>query len=300
MTKRVTLRDVAERLGLADSPLTVNELLEVLRDPRFNVRFEALVSIARRGPDDQLLQALTKVLHGADPSLSVVAAWAMGRIGHPRAIEHLRQGLNSRYLSVQAHCARALGTLGDRATAGLLLERLAGERDKGMQIALASALGVLRETAATERLLELLHASEDETMQRELALALARILGDEKFFVQPCRQLDKEPGASLSRAATSLAERLAKAPDSYQGLLEPLNAAAAAFARDDLPSGTTLLGSAIRLLPDGAADGAGRCVLLGCADQMSVIGHGRMEYLILGLHALTFCVPAREGSSPAC
>ena len=47
-----------ERLGYSRSPLTVEELLEALSDPRFYVRFEAIVSIARRNPDDRFINAL--------------------------------------------------------------------------------------------------------------------------------------------------------------------------------------------------------------------------------------------------
>ena len=43
-----------ERLGQAKSPLSVDELLEALEDPRFNVRFEAVISIGRMPPDPRL------------------------------------------------------------------------------------------------------------------------------------------------------------------------------------------------------------------------------------------------------
>ena len=49
---------VTERMGQAKSLLPVEDLLEALADPRFNVRFEALISIGRRGPDERLLDAL--------------------------------------------------------------------------------------------------------------------------------------------------------------------------------------------------------------------------------------------------
>ena len=39
--------------------LTVEELLEGLRDPRFNVRFESIISIARMEPDLRLVEGLS-------------------------------------------------------------------------------------------------------------------------------------------------------------------------------------------------------------------------------------------------
>ncbi len=100
---------MTERLGLTHSPLTVDELLEALTDPRFNVRYEAIISIARMPPQPRLTKALTDVLEGTELSLSNVTAWALGRIGDSSAIPALRSGLDSNYRSVQAHCARALG-----------------------------------------------------------------------------------------------------------------------------------------------------------------------------------------------
>ena len=38
---------MAERLGRAKSPLALDELINTLEDPRFNVRLEAIVSLAR-------------------------------------------------------------------------------------------------------------------------------------------------------------------------------------------------------------------------------------------------------------
>ncbi len=77
---------VTEQLGQARSPLTVDELLETLEDPRFNVRFEAVISIGRMMPDPRLIEKLEEMLDGSELALTVVAAWALGLL---RAIHML-------------------------------------------------------------------------------------------------------------------------------------------------------------------------------------------------------------------
>jgi MFS family permease len=280
---------MTERLGSTRSPLTVEELIEALHDPRFFVRFEAIVSIARRGPDPRLTDALIETLEGNEPSLSTVAAWGLGRIGDERALEALRRGLNARYRSVQAHCARSLGSLEDRAVLPELLERLETETDPGLQMAFAAALGRLGAVEATGRLLALLRASDTHDAQMEFTLALARLAGDEHRFIQLQRRVMSEPGTALSQEVTALKGKLAKSPYSGSEIEEILNTAAEVLAQEDVAGGVQLLASALQMLPVEHLQGACSTVVRECARQVREWGPGRMEYVLLGLHALN-CV----------
>jgi HEAT repeat protein len=82
---------MTERMGQTKSRLTVDELLEALKDPRFNVRFEGIISIARMDSDPRLIEALCTILDGTELSLSTVSAWALGRIGDESALPSLRK-----------------------------------------------------------------------------------------------------------------------------------------------------------------------------------------------------------------
>ena len=178
---------MTERMGQTKSPLTVDELLEALRDPRFNVRVEAVITIARMNSDPRLIEALCKLVDGTELSLSTIAAWALGRMGDESALPMLRKGLNSDYRSIRAHCARALGTLGDTYITPMLLERLQSETDKGLRVAYASALGQLRSPEAIDTLFSILDSTENEGARLELALSLARMTGHEQPFVRLLR-----------------------------------------------------------------------------------------------------------------
>jgi len=276
---------VTERLGQSRSPLTVEELLEALDDPRFYVRFEAIVSIARRGADPRLTEALIGVLRGGGPARSVVAAWALGRIGDLEALPALREGLDAEYRSIRAHCARSLGSLGDAEAVPLLLDRLRLEENEDLSVALGSALGALGAEQAASDLLDLLCVNQNEEGRLELALALARLIGNEHHFIHLWRGMRTEPGTVASQAMTSAKRNIGHIVDD-PALMDAMEDCAEVLAKDELENGATSLGRIIPMLP---IDGSGETVTLilaECAARLDEFGAGRMEYLLLALHAM--------------
>jgi MFS family permease len=281
---------MTERMGQTKSRITVDELLEALKDPRFNVRFEAIISIARTDHDPKLIKALCQIVDGTELSLSVVAAWALGRIGagDEQALTSLRHGLDSQYRSIQAHCARALGTLRDTSIAPMLLERLKAETDKGLRIAYSSALGNLRSTEAIPVLLNILAETENEGARIEVALALGRIIGHEHHFIRLLRQMRQDKGTAISQALVAAKRRLGTLDEELSKIIEDC---ADTFALDDFEGGVILLSRLIRLLPSDVYHPEGKTVLEACATRMDEVKAGRMEYILLTLHTLDVGVP---------
>jgi HEAT repeat protein/Na+/melibiose symporter-like transporter len=278
--------EMTERLSRARSRLTVDELLEALADPRFHVRFEAIVSIARMRPDPRLTGALIQLLGGSELALSVVAAWALGRIGDDAAVEPLRQALDSRYHSIQAHSARALGALGAKECIPLLLERLPVEPDKGLQMAYASALGQLGAEQATGTLLALLRDTENKGARLELALALARTIGDDRYFVNLLRQVRQDAGTATSQAVSSLKRTWHRLHIDDDELTRYVAESAEALGRGDLKRGADLLSTLITMLPMERVAAPGREILEECAQRLDELGAARIEYVILTLYAM--------------
>ncbi len=274
---------MTERLGQTKSPLTVDELLEALTDPRFNVRFEAIISIARTDSDPRLVKALCDIVDGTELSLTVVAAWALGRIGDNEAVVCLRRGLNSDYRSVKAHCARSLGTLGDTSVAPMLLERLKTETDKGLRIAYASALGNLQYGAAIGIVFDLLAVTENEGARLELALSLARMIGHEHYFIRRLRQIRQDMGTAVSQALTATRKHLDL--DDVE-LNNQFSQCANTFARDEFAEGTRQLAALIHALPPEPYTPDSRAILDTCAAQLEVHKIEHIEYLLLALHTL--------------
>jgi MFS family permease len=301
--ERATI-SMTERLGQTQSPLTVEELLEALADPRFYVRFEAIVSIARMKPDDRLIEALVEILDGNEPALSVIAAWALGRIGDEQAVGPLRQGLDARYRSVQAHCVRSLATLGDMGVVPVLLERLgADDADAGLQMAYASALGQLQVQEATDRLLVLLRHAQEQNARMELALALARIVGDEQYFIQLLRQARTEIGTATSQAVIALKKTLSDCHMDDGDLMAIVDRCAEDLAQEDLESGVALISQIIRLLPVDELGRVHRVALQDFAERLDEFGVRRTEYVVLALHTIRMGLaekrPGEENSEGA-
>jgi HEAT repeat protein len=289
-----------ERMGVTKSPLTVDELLDALADPRFNVRFEAIISMARMPADNRLVDALTAVLAGKSPALAVVAAWALGRMGDMRSRPALRAGLESPYRSIRAHCVRALGTLGDTEIAELLLERMQQEPDEGLRVAYAYALGKLAVEESVRPMLTLLRDCTDESTRSEVALALARIVGGEHTYIQLVRQARRQPGTAAAQHLDTVLRRLAK-----QRIIEPENKAALQrcinlFAREEVDDATAVLSEWILTMPLDSYTPVCREILAECALRLERRGTSRVEYVLLALHALhegiqSFGTPLRSG-----
>jgi HEAT repeat protein/MFS-type transporter involved in bile tolerance (Atg22 family) len=274
---------MTERMGKTQSPLTVAELLEALQDPRFNVRFEAIISIARRDSDPRLVEALCHILDGTELSLSVIAAWALGRIGDERALVTLRHGLDAPYRSIQAHSARALGTLGDTSIVPMLIERLHSETDKGLRIAYSAALGNLRSTDSIPTLLDILLNTENPGARLEVALSLARILGHEQRFIRLLRQMRQDKGTTIAQALTA-AKRHFSGLD--EGFYQVLTECADTFAKDNFEEAALQLSQLLRVLPADAIIDSGKRILDECALRLETFKDTRSEYLLLALHAL--------------
>ncbi len=276
---------ITERLGQSHSPLTVNELLEALEDPRFLVRFEALISIGRLGSDERLRASLIEILHGEDPALSVLAAWALGRTRDPLAIEPLRTALDSRYRSVRAHVARSLAGLGDTEVVPILEELLEQESDPGLRVVYASSLAKLESEGAIPEILGLMRTTKSEIVRKEMALALARLIGNENAYIQLLRQVRQDPGTTLSQATMALRKKL-EALHPEEEALDLVDRCAGYFARGDLEQGVMWLVALIGILPQDQIPEPYRPILGTCVAQTKSLRSSQLEYPILVLHLL--------------
>lgn len=284
---------IVERLGSSRSPLTVNELIEALEDPSFSVRYEAIVSSVRTVRDPRLIEALERVLNGADPGLQMAAVWALGRIGDTQARDALREQLDSPYRTMRAQVARSLGMLGDTDSSERLLAMFRGETDVALRVAYGTAVAALGRTDAVTDLLQLLRELEaqgDEHRRREVALAIATLVGgrDDTALLM-WRRMHDEPGNTVAAVLLALRQRLSEPqrchfdPGTMRELIERC---AYAFAADDFEGGTAELNTVIDATRAEAFAAEAQGILAECRRALAQHGSGRREYVLLATHSL--------------
>ncbi|RIK58169.1 MAG: hypothetical protein DCC57_00940, partial [Chloroflexi bacterium] len=141
--------------------------------------------------------------------------------------------------------------------------------------------------AAARPLLEILRGSQDEAIRMELALALARLVGDERHFVQLARSVRDQPGTASAQALAAARRQLAKMQGRNLGADVDLLAIEDALAREQLDAGAQALGLWLSEA-EWARYGAVGCEVLlqEAAWRMQRGGARRREYLLLALHTL--------------
>jgi HEAT repeat protein len=273
-----------ERMGDAQNPLSTRELIDALNDPSFNVRYEAIHSIGRMPPERELVDALLAALQEGQSELSFVIIQALGRLGDSRAVGPLRQLLDSGYHLLEAHSARALARLGDTDSIPHLLAKFRAEPNPVLRIAYVSALGTLRSIEALEEIFALLRQTRGEAQRGEIGLALARIAGDEEYYMQHWRSLRANPDTATAQAILALQKKASRLK--LDTLADLAGECAEYFAQHDSRQGRRLLQKMIYELPPAGLDQALICISRECGQDLADVEDGHFEVLLLSLHTL--------------
>lgn len=277
---------LTEQLGQTNSPLTVEEMVTALTDPRFYVRFEAVISISRMTPNPQLTQALIDLLHGTEISLSVMASWALGRIGDETALPALREGLDLDYKSIRAHSARALGAMGDHQIIPKLHDRLKTEEDIGLKIAYAATLANLGATTTIPTLFMVLNQTRNDKARMEIVLSMAKMVGDEQHFVTLVRGIQSDAGTTMSQELMRLRSRLEKNSIATDKLVEACLHATEAFGNDNMKQGIDELITIIEGILFLTENLVAQKLLQGSLDGLKQWGMEHPENALLALNIL--------------
>lgn len=291
----ITRISTTERMGNAKNPLSSYELIEALRDPSFNVRLEAINSIGRMPPEPELVEALIAMLDDEPSELTYAVTRALGRLGDSRAIAPLRRLLFSGYHVLEASSARALSMLDDTDSISIFLDKFRTEPNPALRVAHASALGRLRASEATNEIFALLRQVKPQTMRGEIGLALARLAGDERFYMQHWRPLLANPNMAAAQALLNL-QKQTKALGNAR-LTTLVENCAEHFAQNNSLKGVQILSELLGELSKTGVDPTLVDILSQCATGLDEFGDNRLEFILLSLHTLNITLHQLNYSS---
>ena len=164
------------------------------------------------------------------------------------------------------------------------MTKLQEEPNFRLRLAYVSALGRLQVEGSIERLFDLLHQARSEVSRGEIGLAIARIVGDEKYYLQHWRSLRSDFNTSTAQALLAFqkpAERCGMAE-----LAQVAEASANSFASGDSESGVSSLTTMLKWLPKDDFDRTILEISRGCIYGLQEYRNGRKEYVLLSLHTL--------------
>jgi len=291
MTRIVT----TERLADTHSLLSTNELIEALSDPSFNVRYEAIHAIGRMPSEPVLIDALVAVLQDGESELGMAASRSLGKMADKRAIEPLRQALHSEYRLVQANSARALAMLEDEESIPIFLERFKTETNPTIRMGYVSALGRLRVKNAIDGLFDFLREIDSPVWRGEIGLALARIIGDERYYLQHWRSMQTNQGTATAQAVLALQKPIQNI--GLKGCAETVEQCGNAFARDEIDKAANHLAGLLNQLPQKKLDSTLAHALQICARNLSEFGGTRFELILLSLHIIDTALSQLQSNS---
>jgi len=138
-------------------------------------------------------------------------------------------------------------------------------------------------------LLSLMQTCQDPHARLELALALARLVGDENFFVRLAREVRSDPDTPLAQSITSTEKRLEKAGLSGRSTAVEWNDCASTFSQGDYHTGVVKFLDLLSGIPFQQLRPVERVILDDCVQHLVEHGEIRMDYLLLALHTLYSC-----------
>ncbi len=197
--------DLTYRFGGSGSILARQELFDALRDPSFDVRYEAIVSLGHFSKSDSVVKALESMLaYDGLVELQYAALTSLGRIGATESNDKIVRFLRLENPLLRARAIRTIGDIRDTSQLSFVRDVLKNDPDVDCRLAAVSALGKMKDRESLSALFEfycsfdtLINNTQDEPRSKVILLALSKILNREGVFSQEWRREEKNPGVRM-------------------------------------------------------------------------------------------------------
>ena len=174
---------VIQEIGDSQSSVPVDDLLQKLKSPRFEVRNNALRALERLPLTETVIKALISEVKNHHFTTAYTAARILGDKKVAKARNILRKALHSEDYLLQAKAAVALAQMGDRESIPIMEDLLKASSNPLLIIHCSYSLDLLKSYHSIPVLLETLKGKDPPPFLRdEVILSISGILGMEKWF----------------------------------------------------------------------------------------------------------------------
>lgn len=196
-------------LGRSRSQLAVGDLIEHLEDPSLDVREEAIASLGEIGTREAVAVLAERLADPAYP-LRAQAARALRFCADDSCAGALLSGLLSGDPTTIRECVRAIGQGKISTACQPLVSLLASTEDSATAAHCATALGNLGERAALPVIVMRLEAGPAAWCREAMACAVGNLLGPKDGFYRALKKEKDATGAGFEELAGRLRKSLAR------------------------------------------------------------------------------------------
>ena len=198
-------RQTIQALAVSPSTLTIQEILQKLKSPRFSVRADALNALNTLPLDREVVRALLSEVKNHAFTTAHLAADIIGRRKVTEGVKSLRKNLHSKDYFLAAKCIASLARLDDRDSIPAIESIIAKTRNPRLIIHGAWAMELFQNPASLAILLHKLEDKSSPFLRDELILAMSGILEISDWFYPFYISFLESSTAGISRLRDEIA-----------------------------------------------------------------------------------------------
>lgn len=211
-------QDLAYRFGRARSSIAKEELFDALRDPSFDVRYEAILALGHLPISPSVVKALENMLkYEGFVELQYASLTSLGRLKSKNSSLIIMDFLSHKNPLLRARAIRSLADLKYDNALDQIRSTVNNDKEISCKLAAASALGKFKDRASLNSLVSFYYdlaneknPASEEPRSKVILLAISKILKCEELFSQEWRKEEKFIGFRLPNLIDELAKTIQK------------------------------------------------------------------------------------------